>query len=255
MPLKTVLDDIEGVDDAVKPFYIEKDGKFVLDAEGVDDHPEVANLKNAYQRVKEDRESVRQEMAKLRQTIDGLPEDFDAEKWEELKAGKAKTADPQELVRLRETLERERDEWKSKFEDREKELTRTQVRDALNRALGDAGVPETLRNGARLEMLERVTPQFGNGGVVVETDMGPMDIGEYAKRWVAKDGAAYVAKGQGGGATGGRAPGGNTDANPFAKETFNLTMQGQIIKSDRTRAERMMRAAGMSDAQVKSRLG
>lgn len=255
MPLKTVLDDIEGIDDAVKPFYVEKDGRYILDAEGVDDHPDVANLKNAYQRVKEDREAVRQEMAKLRQTIDGLPEDFDPEKWEEFKAGKGKGADPQELVRLRETLERERDDWKARYEEREAELTRTQVRDALNRALADAGVPEPLRNGARLEMLERVTPQFGKGGVVVETDMGPMDIGEYAKRWVARDGSAYVAKGQGSGASGGRPPGANNDSNPFAKDTFNLTMQGQMIKSDRTRAERMMRAAGMSDAQVKARLG
>jgi len=44
MPLKAVLETLEGVDDAVQSFYAEKDGVFILDVEGMDSHPEVRGV-------------------------------------------------------------------------------------------------------------------------------------------------------------------------------------------------------------------
>ena len=67
--LKATLESLDGVDDAIKPFYAEADGRFVLKVEGVDDHPEVANLRNAYARTKEDREKAKGEAAALKAQI------------------------------------------------------------------------------------------------------------------------------------------------------------------------------------------
>ena len=64
--LKTVIESTEGLDEALVPLYAEKDGKFVLQIEGVDAHPDVANLKSAYERVKEDRETIRTERDTLK---------------------------------------------------------------------------------------------------------------------------------------------------------------------------------------------
>ena len=42
MALKTVIETTDGLDEAIAALYTETDGKFVLQIEGVDDHPEVA---------------------------------------------------------------------------------------------------------------------------------------------------------------------------------------------------------------------
>ncbi len=49
MALSTVVTSLDGLDESVKGLYVEKDGAFVLDITGVDDHPEVKGLKGAYQ--------------------------------------------------------------------------------------------------------------------------------------------------------------------------------------------------------------
>lgn len=47
MKLKAVLETLEGLPEALKASYTEKDGKFYLDIEGVDEHPSVGALKRA----------------------------------------------------------------------------------------------------------------------------------------------------------------------------------------------------------------
>ncbi|GAB4019243.1 hypothetical protein [Spirosoma koreense] len=47
MKLISVLDTLDGLDEALKGYYTEKDGKFYLGAEGVDDLPEVKGLKTS----------------------------------------------------------------------------------------------------------------------------------------------------------------------------------------------------------------
>jgi hypothetical protein len=69
MALKTILETLEGVDDALQSYYVENDGKYVLQVEGVDEHPDVANLRNAYQRTKADREQAKTEIKTLSQQL------------------------------------------------------------------------------------------------------------------------------------------------------------------------------------------
>lgn len=197
--LKTVLETLEGVDDAVKSFYAETDGKFILKVEGVDSHPDVANLKSAYDRVKADRDTARQERDDAKARLKGIPDDFDAAKWAAMKEGKA---DPHQLAQLRQTLEAERDEWKGKFEGVVAETRQQSIRTSVQKALADAGVPEGARRGAALDMMDGKKVEIQGDAPMIDTDMGPMAVSEYAKRWVAKDGAAYVPKPSGGDAKG-----------------------------------------------------
>lgn len=47
MALKSILESLDGLSEDIKKEYTEKDGKFYLDLEGLDDHPAVGALKRA----------------------------------------------------------------------------------------------------------------------------------------------------------------------------------------------------------------
>lgn len=199
MALKTVLDSLEGVDDALKPLYAEDGERFVLQLDGVDSHPQVANLKSAYERVKADKEKATGERDAFKAKVADLPDDFDADVWRRAKEGKA---DPEQLAKLRSALEGERDEVQAKYDALVASNQQRAVRDAVSTALADQGVPEELRKGASLQMLEGRKVEMNGETPVIETDMGPMGLADYAKAWVGKEGKAFVAPPQGGGSRG-----------------------------------------------------
>jgi hypothetical protein len=195
MGLKTVLETLEGVDDAVKSFYVESDGKYVLDVEGVDDHPEVANLRNAFARTKESDKAAREEAKALKAQI------------AELQQGAPDTAATQaKLTALKDQLaakEAEAGEWRGKYTG----VTRDR---SLQEALQAAGVVEPAFVKAATAMLSGMVQLGEDGTAYVETPMGPQVIGDYAKKWAAGEGAAFVSKPQGGGA---KAPDGTKPKN------------------------------------------
>jgi hypothetical protein len=188
MALKALLESLDGVDDAVKPFYAERDGKFVLDVDGVDDHPDVANLKNAYQRTKDDREKAKQEAATLKTQI------------EELRKGAPDTAATQaKIAQLQEQLDAangKATEWQTKYTG----VTRDQ---ALTSALQTAGITNPTFLKAAQAMLAGSVKLGEDGTAFVETSMGPKMLGDYVKGWAAQDGKDFVTPPKGGGAPGG----------------------------------------------------
>ena len=195
MALKAVLETLEGVDDAIQPLYTETDGKFVLAVEGVDEHPEVANLRNAYTRTKEDREKAKGEAHTLKAQI------------EELKKTAPDTAATQaKLSQMQEQLEAataQAQEWQSKFVGKARD-------EALLQSLTAAGVIDPgLQQGAVALLAGKV--KLGDDGTpYVETDMGPKVLGDYVKTWAAGPGKSYVAPPTGGGAGGGSKGSGGT---------------------------------------------
>lgn len=192
MALKALLDTLDGVDDAVKPFYAERDGKFVLSVEGVDDHPDVANLRNAYSRTKEDREKAKGEAATLKAQI------------AELQKGAPDTAATQaKIAQLQEQLDAAKasaGEWQTKYTG----VTRDQ---ALANALQSAGVTNATFLKAAQAMLSGSVKLGDDGTAYVETGMGPKVLGDFVKGWAASDGKDFVTPPKGGGA------GGNDRAN------------------------------------------
>jgi hypothetical protein len=200
--LKTVLESLEGVDDAVQPFYVENDGKFILQIEGVDDHPDVANLKGAYTRTKADRDAVKTRLSEYEQKLKTIPEDFDADTWKKLKEGNGDAAKASaQMIELRKTLEAERDEWKAKYETKEQEIQRVAVERSLDEAIQASGITEPIYVKAARALLASQVKVEGEK-VVVDTDMGPMALPDYVKRWAAGDGKSFVSPPKGGDAKG-----------------------------------------------------
>lgn len=229
--LKTVLETLDGVDDAVKPFYAEADGAYVLQVDGIDAHPDVANLKNAYERVKADKQTLSSERDALRDKIKGIPDDFDPKKWDAAKSGKA---DPAELVQLRQTLEAERDDWKGKYEGLTADMRSRAIRDAVSSALAAQGVPEGTRKGAALAMLDGRKVDLQGETPVIDTDMGPMSVSDYAKRWAAGDGKGYVAAPAGGGAKGKESASGGTQVSREQFDGMSHLQRADFVKSGGT---------------------
>jgi len=217
MPLKTVLESLEGLDEAAQSFYVETDGKYVLDVEGVDDHPEVANLRNAYTRTKEDREKAKSEAATLKAKI------------AELEKGAPDTAATQaKITALEEQLaakEAEAGEWRGKYTG----VTRDQ---SLANALQGVGITEPAFVKAATAMLSGDVKLGEDGTAYVDTAMGPKVLGDYVKSWAAGDGKAFVSKPQGGGAQSGTPNGGGKTVAASQLDTMTPQEKAAFYKAN-----------------------
>ena len=200
MALKVVCDTLDGVDDAVKSLYIEKDGKFVLDVEGVDDHPEVANLKTAYTRTKEDREKAKTEAASLKAKIAELEKGAP-----DTAATQAKIAQYEERIA---ELTATATDWQTKYTG----ITRDQ---ALTQSLQSAGITNPTFLKAATTMLATQVKLGDDGTAYVETGMGPKVLADFVKGWAASDGKDFVTPPQGGGARGNDRPNPNQTRGDF----------------------------------------
>lgn len=187
MALKTVLETLDGVDDAVKAFYSEADGRFILQIDGVDDHPEVANLKNAYERTKADREKGKTDAATLRAKI------------AELEKGAPDTAATQaKLASLQEKL----DAAEAKSSDLSGKLTGVTRDRTLADALQSAGVTNPTFIKASQAMLSGMVKIGEDGTAFVDSPMGPKLVADFVKGWAATEGKEFVTPAAGGGAPG-----------------------------------------------------
>jgi len=187
MALKVTVASLDDVQDELKPFYTETEGGFVLQVEGVDDHPEVKNLKNAYtaEKVKraETSEKLRDALAKLETKPDPTPKD-DAE-----------------ILRIRAAIEAERDDYKSKLEAAENRVYGLTVETQLDGLIREAGITDPVFADLAKEHLAKGV-KVTDAGPIVDTDMGPISLAEHVKRFASGRGKALVAKPIGGGAGG-----------------------------------------------------
>lgn len=186
MALKTILETLEGVDDALQSFYVENDGKYVLQVEGVDEHPDVANLRNAYQRTKADREQAKTEIKTLSQQLAEMQQN---------------RPDEAQLVAMRQELESKAQAEAARATDLEARLMGVTRDRSLDEALASAGITNPTYLKAARALL---SPQVKVDGdkAIIETDMGPMALQEHVKRWVASEGQPFVTPPSGGGARG-----------------------------------------------------
>lgn len=218
MALKSVVDALDGVPEAFRSEYKEIDGKFVLDVDGINEHPTVVNLKTAHERQKQATKTASDEAKALKARLEGLPEDFDAAAYEALKSaaeGKGQGLPAEQAAQLRASLEKKHaDAIKAMTEQLEAErgvATRLLVDDGLTKALVGANVRKELMDGAyhMLRGMVKVVDESGKRSAIVETDMGPMPLDKFVSEWAASDrGKAYVAPPQGAGATGSKGTGG-----------------------------------------------
>ncbi len=199
MALKSVLDNLDDVQEPLKPFYTQVDDKFVLQVEDADSLPDVANLKNAYTAEKQKRQTQGQELATLKTKLEDYPEDFDPKVWEAAKSGKP---DDAALVELRRTLEGERDTAISERDDARKQVRSLKVDLKLDEALSDNGITSPAFQKAARALLSPQVSLDDKGNPVVDSDMGPLALADHVKRWAAGDGKDFVSPPKGGDAKG-----------------------------------------------------
>ena len=236
--------------------YVERDGAFVLDAEGAVEKSKV--------------DEFRTNNLVLKKQLDDFAkkyEGIDPDAVKTLLAEKAKLED-EKLIKdgeVEKLVEKRTKSILGEMEKRlqsaeqqasslsaqllEKEIDRHVVEAASKIGLRASAIPDIksrARNifkivGGAVAAVETdgKTPVFGRDGV------NPLTFDEWVSRQVVEAPHLFESN-AGGGAVGNGSGGAAHGDNPWKRETFNLTRQGQIYTKDPARARSLMAAAGVS---------
>ncbi|WP_138476171.1 hypothetical protein [Dyadobacter bucti] len=248
MKLKAILDNLDGVDEALKPAYTEKDGKFVLNIEGYDSHPEVQGLKRSLQVSRDEKKAIETQLGEMKEKFGSLPDEFNMEEYNRLKDGgggdvNQKLAD--QRARLEDASKKALDVVNKKLEDATSKLNKLHVDSALNSGITEIAVAAPFAPAVRAMFNDKVKVDYEGGEPIVTIENMP--VNEYLKTWAGTDfGKHYiVAPGSGGGGSGGSGGGTPNKAdNPWSKEGFNLTKQTEIERDDPAKAAQLKASAG-----------
>lgn len=271
MALKAILDSLDGIEESLHSLYAEKDGKFVLQLEGVDAHPAVVALKNGHTNSKRERDEARAELRTLKEKYGSLPDDFDADEYTRLKSEEeARLADPENKdlqskinaattavkTQLEAKLDRQKRDADAKIAEkdaeiakRDSEIRRRVVTDGLRTALTEANVKPGLITGA-VAMFDRdveVVLEDDQYVARMKSDLGGDEVAKFIGNWAQTDAAKdFIATATGPDVQGNnrRGGGGDSASNPFGKAGWNKTAQAALIRDNRAKAEQMAKAAG-----------
>jgi hypothetical protein len=272
MALKAIVDNLDDVPEEFRGEYKEQtDPKtkavvHVLDIEGsIELHPAARVLKDelARRRVSEKKATDKLALLAPFETL-GKPEDVQAQldripELEALAEGKMDDTKINTLVETRiksrlAPIERELGTWKTKATELEGTVSKFQaenkqrsiadnVRAAVSRSQGFQ--PVAMEDA--IVFAERMLEVNEDGHVVTKDGVG-VTPGVDAVVWLTEMQAKkphWWGTTQGGGAQGGRL-GGAGGANPFSHEGWNMTEQGNLVRTNRARAEQLAKSAGTS---------
>jgi len=265
MAFKMVLDSIEGLPEDVAKEYVERDGKFHIQVEGMKTQQDIDRVTQSLNASRAEASGFKAKLAllgdrKIEEVIpllDRIPE------LEAAAAGKLDETKLREMAEARARaiiapIERERDGFKAQLAEKDtiiksfetKEQTRTihdQIKDAAKKAgVIDEAMEDAINAGERLFVLEE-----GTSKAVVKADAG-VTQGLEPKDWLsdlATKKPHWFGTSAGGGAGGNRGGNGGTELNPFSHDGWNVTKQGQLMQTDAARADRLAKAAGHKDAE------
>lgn len=278
MSLKTVVDDLEEVEEKFRDLYEQDEsGKYVLSVDDVDSHPKVSNLKNAYEQEKqkrrkaaEDRDGIKQRVGRLLDTdpdldladvddetlhralaiVKGETDPNEPDPNDPNKKGKGQDIDIDKIkANARKPLERELEAAKAEAEKWQNLAQRTLIDNALSSALTRAGVKDPDYRELLTERFRRqcrIDESEGEFSVLMDGEYGEMDPGNWVKEWAQTDYAKKFidAGGNSGGGASGNGRGDPKVPNPWKKETENFDEQLRIAREDPERAKRMAAEAG-----------
>jgi hypothetical protein len=286
MALRALIDSLDDVAEGLRSEYKKTKVKrgneevevFALDITGTDEHPDVANLRNAHQRVKQDLTTAKEELKALKTKVEALGDDFDPAIVQQLKdqiielqekgekdpkaAADARKQLEQQIANLQKQvadLKKERDDAVAAVEN---ELGDVLKGDGLTKALVEVGVEPKFMKAVTAMLAGQVKVEKGEDGkrkAFVTTNLGDVPVEKFVKDWAASDeGKEFVKKASGSGAGGG-GDDRKLDVNPFLEDASkgikpNLTKQGEIVKADPAQAERLMKAAGWTAERIAKRL-
>lgn len=198
--LRAVVSSLDEVEESHQSFYEQKGEKFILQVSGADELPDVANLRSAYRKEQEKRTSLSSDLEQERAKNKSIPEDFDLDVWNKAKTGETDEAAIEAAkIEVRKGLEKERDDWKGKYQTLKGENRKKDADAALNSSLMKAGVSDPAFLEASRAMLSSKIVFDDDGTPTVKSDMGPLSIGDYVERWAKDEGKSFVKPPKGGG--------------------------------------------------------
>ncbi|MFU2207219.1 hypothetical protein [Solidesulfovibrio sp. C21] len=232
MALKLVLDTLDGLEEGQKALYVEKDGKFHLDVDGLED---TSGLKSALQKERDRARDFEKKLAGLK--------DLDPEEYARLK----KEAEERATKQMEEKgeFDKLREKWRADQEKKEAEFKgKLAEKDALLRKLHlDREVRDAaLKSGVLSDEIEDVmvvtAPRFRmeeDGGITVlgkDGQPSPDDLSTFfAKTYKEERPKRYAPTGASGG-------GAQPPKGPGATNTENMSSVDKIAAG--------LKAAGMA---------
>ncbi len=266
MSLKPVIEKLDDVDEAFRGEYKEHkaDGKtvYVLDLEGpIDPHPAAKALKDENGRRRIENTQLTAKVKKFEVFGERDPAEIlaDLDRIEEYKLAAEGKLDDTKINGLVETriksklapLERELTTLRSTVQEKDKVIEGFTAKErsrmisgSVSKAAREMKVLDTAVEDVELYG-ERLFEVQEDGSVVTKDGVG-VTPGLTAKQWLEDMQGKrphWFGTTAGGGAGGGKG-GGGTGPNPFSAEGWNVTEQGNLLRSDRAKAERLAKAAG-----------
>jgi hypothetical protein len=256
MALKYKIKTREEIPAELQALYVERDGAFVLDAEGVVEKAKLDEFRNSNVALLKERDE-------LKQRFDGIdPEEVrklaEEKRKLELQAQGHKPEEIEKIVVDRvKTLKADWDKQlaaiTSERDSLTSRLTSIQIDQgvitvATKRGLRPTAIPDiTARARTVFKLVNGVPQAFEADGATVRygrDGVTPMTLEEWVDAQVAD--APHLFEANAGGGAAGNASGGGGVArvkNPFRQETWNLTEQMKLLKSDPQLAARLKAAA------------
>jgi hypothetical protein len=273
--LKAIYDTEDDVPEAVRDYYIERNGKFELQAEGVKTEADVTRVQTALTKEKTEHKATKEKLALFGDldptTIPGQLEELATVKTQLDAAIKDGKIDPEKQAAAQEAaikralgpverektqLQRDLDAARKTAAEKEAEVAalnnsikRGKIEGALRDAAGAAkivpyAVNDALRAGVDVfEIAEdgRILTRDNVTGVTpgIEPKDWFKDQQEVAPHWWPAS--------QGGGAGGGRGGVGGMSDNPWTAANWNITKQGAFVRQHgEAKAQEAAKAAGVT---------
>jgi len=258
MAFKMVLDSLEGLPDDVAKEYVEKDGKFHIQVEGMKTADDVAKVQQSLNAARQEAQGFKAKLAMLGDRkvedvvtlLDRIPE-LEAAAEGKLDEDKIKQLAEARAKQLVAPVERERDTLKQQVGQAEQRIQEFETKENVRKihrqvreAAKSAGLLDEAVEDALL--LADRTFELTEDGVAVVKQGTSFSEGLQPKDWLTDlqtKRPHWWGESSGGGAGGQRGAGGS-GKNPWTAENWNLTEQGKINRENPQRAETLAKAAG-----------
>lgn len=267
----------ESIPEALREYYVERDGKWYPDVDGLKTQEDVDRVKAALEKERDDHIETKRKLS-------DIPKDFDADKWEKVKdidpndppgaidpkdekeinrriseAVREKEKELQEASRKREEeLETEKESIQQKFKDN---FLKQWRRNTLAEKFGFSNLDDLDTFLLKIEHSElsdfteikrvlktlEVTDDNGRLKVVggeYKDDKGAVEALEKVSKMEVSKNFRPAPNNSGGGA-GNKGNGNGITENPYKKETLNFTKQGELERDNPDEAKRLAAAAGI----------
>lgn len=260
MGIKTVVENLDDVDEKYHDLYTERDGKYELTGvDGMKTEADVARVQQSLVKERNDHKVVKEKLrafgdrdpAEVLTLLDKIPE------LEAAAAGKLDDAALNKIVEGRLTtkiapLQRELDQYKSQVAEKDQVIGTYQSRDR-QRSISDAITKAAKASGVLGEALEdavvlgeRVFDVDADGNVTAKDGLSGVTPGIDPSVWLTEmqPKKPHWWGESGGGGAGGSRPGSKGAVNPWSAANWNTTEQGKIYRESAARAEQMAKSAG-----------